>query len=107
MRDAIRLKSLVETLAPQAKLLMVAGIAKDGTGGRLSRAAFERGLARALDHVIPLDAKAAAAATDSGKPLAVLARQSPTVKAFRKLAEDMAAPDGRRKPVAFWRRWMS
>ena len=100
IRDTTRLLEPIRAWAPQARLLTLAG----RTAASLAPAEFERHVGRKLDHIIPFDAKAVAAATNSGRPLALAARDSRTTKAFRKVVDALIGDKTDDKAQPFWRR---
>jgi pilus assembly protein CpaE len=101
IRDATRLLEPIRVWAPEARLLTIAG----RTAASLAPADFERHVGRKLDHIIPLDAKAVAAANNSGRPIPVVAHDSPTIKAFREVVEVLTGNDKTNKKARpFWRR---
>lgn len=102
IRDATRFLEPIRIWAPEARLLTVAG----RSVASLPPGDFERHVGRKLDHIIPLDPKAVAAANNSGRPIPVVARDSQTIKAFRGVADALMGTTKTKTEKArpFWRR---
>lgn len=90
LRDAIRLQGQAQMLAPQSRLIFVANqiLGHDG----VPRPEFERALGRKLDFVLPSDAKAAAAAANSGKPIAAVAPGSKMLGPLKAIVRTVCTP---------------
>jgi len=104
LRDAMRMETLAKESAPEARILFVDGGATAHGRGEIDTAAFEKGLGRPLDWVIPSDPKAAIAAANSGKPLPVVAASSPVTKALTKVLTALAGPPQAAAKRPFWKR---
>ncbi|MEQ8967927.1 MAG: hypothetical protein RID91_19075 [Azospirillaceae bacterium] len=68
LRDAMRLKTSLQRMAPQVPLKVVANRVGHAKGVELSKAEFEKSLGATIDCVLPEDPKAGKAALN-GKPL--------------------------------------
>lgn len=91
VRDTLRLLAFLKEAAPTAKLSVLANRVSGGKG-QISKAEFERGTETKVAYIIPDDPKSAAAASNAGKPLPVVAGKSAGVKVLRKLVRDLAGP---------------
>ena len=90
MRDAIRLQAQAQLLASQCRLVFVANQVSNHDGG-LPRAEFERALGRKLDFIVPADPKSAAAAANSGKPIAAVAPGSKVLGPLKTIVANFCA----------------
>ena len=93
LRDGLRWTEYMAKIADRAVVRVIQG----PVAGTLSleKADFEKSLGRKIDVVIPFDAKAAAAAANSGKAIPAVAPDSAAAKAFAELATllGFAAPE--------------
>ena len=90
LRDTIRLQTLLREHAPQAQVMMVDAGAS-GERATVGKAEFEKAIGKTLDATVSHDAKSAAAATNAGQPLPLVAPRSPVV---RELEQFIAAIGG-------------
>jgi pilus assembly protein CpaE len=95
LRDSLCWLRWLPRTAPGAAIRFIVG---PGGQGRLPRAEFERNLERAIDVVVPADARAHDVAANAAKPLPEVAGESQTTKAIEALVESLgygvpAAPD--------------
>jgi pilus assembly protein CpaE len=104
LRDAMRVQALATESAPNAQILFVDGGAAGGVPPEIARPAFEKGLGRPFDWVLPTDPKAAAAAANAGKPLPAAVAGSPTVKALKRYVATLADARPSVKKQPFWKR---
>lgn len=90
MRDTLRLIEFARGLSPDASISVVAN--KVGKGGlsEVTEAEFERGLGQPIAFTLPFAAKAAAAANNSGRPVAELQPNDPLTQAISKAALQLA-----------------
>lgn len=103
LRDTHRLIDLTKSLGCRAKPLLIANQVGAVHRGEIGRAKFERGLGAPLDHVIPFDVKAAAAAAQAGKAFPAAASGSPAAIAMRRLVQLLS---GRKtEPRGLFKRW--
>lgn len=91
VRDTLRLLAFLKETAPTAKVSVLANRVSGGKG-QISKSEFERGIEAKVTHIVPDDPKAAAAASNAGKPFPVVAKKSAGVKALRKVARGLAGP---------------
>jgi len=89
MRDSQRLVALLKGLGAKGELLVVANRV-GGVAGEVPQPEFERGLGAGLQLLLPHDAKAAEAAAQEAKPLAVVARNAPLAVELRRLTDRLA-----------------
>jgi len=102
LRDAIRLFTMVQQVAPSARVVFVAN-RDGGREGTVSKAEFEKALGKQIDFVLPEDAKANQAAANAGKPLVTAASGSKVTGALKSLGHALnagAASKKQKKP--FW-----
>lgn len=97
MRDTRRLLALAKGQRPLVQTLVIANRVA-GASGEVSRADFERGVGVKIDVVIPLDAKAAAAAVERGRIFAESARSQPTLAALQSLSSALTGAPAAAKP---------
>jgi pilus assembly protein CpaE len=92
-RDAARIAHLVQSVAPECPLSLVAN--KCGSSkGEIDKAAFVRGSRLTVDFQLPWDPKAAAAAANVGQPIAQAVKASPLARAIAASAESLVpTPD--------------
>lgn len=69
LRDSLRIRTSLETLAPEARLCIIANRVGLAKSGELAPSEFEKSLGAKIDFIIPEDPSAAKAAIN-GKPLA-------------------------------------
>jgi len=91
VRDTLRLLAFFRETAPTAKINVLANRVV-GSKGQISKSEFERGIETKVGFIVPDDAKAAAAASNAGKPLPVIAKKSAAVNVMRKLVRGLAGP---------------
>jgi Flp pilus assembly CpaE family ATPase len=103
LRDAIRLYTMVQQVAPSARVIFVAN-RDGGREGTVSKAEFEKALGKPIQLVLPEDAKANQAAANAGKPVVAAAAGSKMSSALKTLAKSLvAAADGAKKQKkSFW-----
>lgn len=89
VRDTLRVLGYLSEIAPTAKVSVVANRVTGGKG-QISKSEFERGIEAKVAYVVPDDPKSAAAASNAGKPLPLVARKSPGVKVLRKMVRGLA-----------------
>ena len=104
MRDTHRLISLMAVLQPAAAPLVVVNRAGALRHGEIDRAAFEKGVGRKVDGVVPYDVKAAVAMAQHGKPLPAAAPSSKATAELRRIAVTLSgrAVEPRRSLLARW-----
>jgi len=94
-RDAIRILSWLKANAPQARVIVVANKVAPGGVQEINRKDFEKSIERAVDVVIPFDAKAATNAAKLGQPLVKGAGGPKIAQPFGKLVNmTVSAVDG-------------
>ncbi len=105
MRDIVRLKAMFKTNAPEARVVVVAnraGTEKKKT--EVPRREFERGIEGQIDFVIPEDAKSQTLSSQSGKPLAVVARSAKITNALREISRELSGKATEVEKAPLWRR---
>jgi pilus assembly protein CpaE len=108
LRDAIRLHTMVQQVAPSARVIFVAN-RDGGREGTVSKAEFEKALGKSIEFVLPEDAKANQTAANAGKPVTAAAANSKVSGALKQIAKSItAAGDGSSKgksqKKSFWSR---
>src|SRR5882672_631208 len=104
LRDAIRLHTMVQQVAPTARVLFVAN-RDGGREGTVSKAEFEKALGKSIEFILPEDHKASQAAANAGKPVAAAATGSKVTTALKHLAKSITAADGtkgKQQKKSFW-----
>lgn len=104
VRDTVRLLSLLDEFGVDARRLIVA--TETGRHDGLSAQEFEHGVKHAIDHAIPFDPKAAAAALNAGRPMVAQTGSAKAALALRQLAAMVTGqPVAARRRLALpWRR---
>src|SRR5215467_10640558 len=92
LRDAIRLHTMVQQVAPSARVIFVAN-RDGGREGTVSKAEFEKALGKSIEFILPEDAKANQAAANAGKPVASAAGSSKVSSALKSIAKSITAAD--------------
>jgi pilus assembly protein CpaE len=105
MRDTHRLIVLTAVLRPGIAPIVLVNRAGALARGEIDRAAFEKGIGRKIDCVIPYDAKAAVAMAQHGKPLPAAAQSSKATAALRRLAVTLSGHEAA-KPRSLLKRWL-
>ncbi|MGE0118604.1 MAG: CpaE family protein [Dongiaceae bacterium] len=102
LRDAIRLYTMVQQVAPSARVIFVAN-RDGGREGTVSKAEFEKALGKPIEFVLPEDAKANQAAANAGKPVVAAAPGSKVTTMLKTLAKRLTVADGDKKQKkSFW-----
>ncbi len=83
MRDAIRLLAMTQRLGVSDRVRVVANRVDHGRRTAIRRRDFERGIEMKVAHLLPEDIATAGNSANIGKPVAVVAKRSPLVKALR------------------------
>ena len=105
MRDTHRLIVLTAVLRPGVAPIVLVNRAGALARGEIDHAAFEKGIGRKIDCVIPYDAKAAVAMAQHGKPLPAVAQSSKAAAALRRLAVTLSGNEAA-KPRSLLKRWL-
>jgi pilus assembly protein CpaE len=105
MRDTHRLIVLTAVLRPGVAPIVLVNRAGALARGEIDHAAFEKGIGRKIDCVIPYDAKAAVAMAQHGKPLPAAAQSSKAAAALRRLAVTLSGHEAA-KPRSLLKRWL-
>lgn len=103
LRDSIRLFTMVQQVAPNARIVFVAN-RDGGREGTVSKAEFEKALGKQIEFVLPEDAKANQAAANAGKPLVSSASSSKVTAALKSLVKGLSSGVAAKKPQkkSFW-----
>jgi pilus assembly protein CpaE len=103
LRDAIRLHTMIQQVAPSARVLFVAN-RDGGREGTVSKSEFEKALGRSIDFVLPEDAKANQAAANAGKPVVAAAANSKVSSVLKTIASGInaSAAGGKKQKKSFW-----
>ena len=89
-RDTIRILSWLKSHAPQSQVIIVANKVQPGVV-EIARKDFEHSIERAVDIILPYDAKIASQAAKLGKPVAEAGKASKLGLAFAQLGSLLAA----------------
>ena len=84
------------------QLTIVANRVGEHKQGEIARSEFEKGVGRAIDVVVPFDAKGIAAAVNIGQPITTL--KNPAAKAVTTVGDQLCGAPQKQK-AASWRRW--
>jgi pilus assembly protein CpaE len=104
LRDAIRLHTMIQQVAPAARVLLVAN-RDGGREGTVSKSEFEKALGRSIDFVLPEDTKANQAAANTGKPVVAAAASSKVSSVLKTIANGInanAAGGKKKQKKSFW-----
>jgi pilus assembly protein CpaE len=103
LRDAIRLFTMVQQVAPSARVVFVAN-RDGGREGTVSKAEFEKALGKPIQFVLPEDVKANQAAANAGKPVVAAAASSKMTGALKSLTKSLTAGEAAKKQQkkSFW-----
>jgi pilus assembly protein CpaE len=103
LRDAIRLYTMIQQVAPNARVVFVAN-RDGGREGTVSKAEFEKALGKSIEFVLPEDAKANQTAANAGKPVVAAAASSKVTSMLKSIAKAVnTAADGQKKQKkSFW-----
>lgn len=102
-RDAARLTALAHDAAPDCVLTLIAN--KCGKGkGEIDKANFARGARLDVQHMLPWDDKAAAAAANAGQPIEQVASSSSLAKAIAAAADALVPPTASSGTKSLWKR---
>jgi pilus assembly protein CpaE len=103
LRDAIRLQTMIQQVAPSARVLFIAN-RDGGREGTVSKSEFEKALGRSIDFVLPEDAKANQAAANAGKPVVAAAASSKVSSVLKTIASGInsSATGGKKQKKSFW-----
>src|SRR5215475_318725 len=102
LRDAIRLYTMIQQVAPSARIIFVAN-RDGGREGTVSKAEFEKALGKPIEFTLPEDAKANQAAANAGKPVAAAAGGSKVSAALRGIAGTLnSGADKKTQKKSFW-----
>ena len=99
-RDTIRILSWLKSNAPQAGVIVVANRVPPTGQTEITRKDFETSIERAVDIVVPYDAKLAVQAAKLGKPLIDVAKSTKLGQAIGELAARLVATDGKEAEAA-------
>jgi pilus assembly protein CpaE len=102
LRDAIRLFTMVQQVAPGARVVFVAN-RDGGREGTVSKTEFEKALGKPIQFILPEDPKANQAAANAGKPVVAASASSKMSTALKTLAKSLTASEGAKKQKkSFW-----
>jgi pilus assembly protein CpaE len=104
-RDAARLGALINENAAECAVSLIANKCGNRKGD-IDNTAFARGARLAIDHFLPLDSKATAAAANAGQALGEAAPSSPLFRALAAAADTLVPPAGSAAGRPFWKRLM-
>jgi Flp pilus assembly CpaE family ATPase len=100
MRDTLRIKSFCKGRAPHVDISIVLNKVDGSHGDGLTVAQFERGVEADVACRIAEDHKNAAAASQSGKPLAELMHKKKLLADYKKLIQTISGGDDDETPKA-------
>jgi len=99
-RDTIRILSWLKSNAPQAGVIVVANRVPPTGQTEITRKDFETSIERAVDIVVPYDAKLAVQAAKLGKPLIDVAKSTKLGQSIGELAARLVATEGKEAEAA-------
>jgi len=99
-RDTIRILSWLKSNAPQAGVIVVANRVPPTGQTEITRKDFETSIERAVDIVVPYDAKLAVQAAKLGKPLIDVAKSTKLGQAIGELTARLVATEGKEAEAA-------
>ena len=102
-RDAARMVGLIREIVPECSISLIANKCANRKG-EIDVAAFGRGARLPVDHFLPLDPKAAAAAANAGQALGEAAPSSALVRMLASLADTIVPPTGGDVRRSIWKR---
>lgn len=105
MRDTHRLAGLAAVLRPGIAPLVLVNRAGALARGEVERGAFEKGIGRKIDGIVPYDAKAAIAMAQHGKPLPTAAPSSKATAELRRIAVTASGHEAA-PPRSLLKRWL-
>ena len=101
LREVLRFKDWVATVAPHAELLVVANGTRPKLEGDLPPAEFTRPIGMALSATIPYDAKSIGISARASKPICISAPRSLVAKAIRVLTERITGASPAKRSCGF------
>ena len=101
LRDSLRIRTSLETLAPEAKLCIVANRVGLAKAGELAPSEFEKSLGAKIDFIFPEDPRTAKAAIN-GKPLAAGVNRGRTAESMNGLARVAGGISDAKKSGRSW-----
>lgn len=107
IRDVVRLKAALKSMAPQAELLIVVSRVGQGKGERMAQVdqgTFEKGIQDTIAAIVPEDAVVVGAAANRGQALGKAAPQASVTLAICKLAEMLSGTARPETKGALWGR---
>ncbi|MCE2510627.1 MAG: AAA family ATPase [Alphaproteobacteria bacterium] len=103
MRDTVRLRSLIRSAAPRAKLSIIVNRARPEDGSDVPKNAFEEAIEAPVNEIVPYDRKALALANRSGKPVPAVVKNSPVARACREVSKTLSGVEPAEVPSSFVR----
>ena len=103
MRDTVRLRSLIRSTAPRAKLSIAVNRARPEDGSDVPKSAFEEAIEAPIDEVIPYDRRALALANRSGEPVPAVMTNSAVAKAYREVGRTLSGVEPATESSSFIR----
>lgn len=100
MRDTLRRAMLMPAMNAACQLSVVANRVGEYREGEIGRREFETGIGRAIDVLIPFDARAVATASNSGQPLA--AARNKVATAIQEVTDKLAGGAQARPSTRLW-----
>ena len=101
LRDSLRIRTSLETLAPEAQLYIVANRVGLAKSNELAPNEFEKSLGAKIDFILPEDPKAAKAAIN-GKPLAAGVNRGRIAESMNGLSRLMGGISDDKKSRRSW-----
>lgn len=101
LRDSLRIRTSFETLAPEARLCIIANRVGLAKGGEIAPSEFEKSLGAKIDFVIPEDPSAAKAAIN-GKPLAAGGSRGKVAESMNGLSKIIGGISDEKKSGRSW-----
>ncbi|MEK0086147.1 AAA family ATPase [Benzoatithermus flavus] len=100
MRDTLRRTMLMPAVNAACQLSIIANRTGEYREGEISRREFEAGLGRAIDAMIPFDARSVTRAANAGQPVA--AGRNKVAAAIQEITDKLAGSGSSRSSIRSW-----
>jgi pilus assembly protein CpaE len=93
VRDTLRLSGFAKRAYSDGNLLTIINRVGGDKKGEVPKGDFEKGIEGKIDILVPEDKKTLAVASQSGKPIATVAKRNKVANAMRDIAKEALPPD--------------